>query len=444
MSTPTQSDQHREPSHDTPIAEHTDVVVCGGGPAGVIAAIAAARQGARTRLIETHGQLGGVWTSSALSYILDCANKSGIMAELLHRLQQTDAQVDPRVYDVETMKWMLERMCLEAGVDVRLHTRVVAAARDADNRLSVVITESKSGREAWAARVFVDCTGDGDLAARAGCGFEIGRESDGAMQPMSLMALVTGVDLNAVMTGGPSAKPNARPTYKIRHELERAGFKSSYQFPLLLRVRDDLCALMANHAYGVDSTDAQSITDATIRCRDEVYRLVEALRGLGGPWANLRLLATAGQIGVREGRRIRGRYEVTIDDITSGVRHDDAVCRVEFKVDVHSPDPNKSKGFDHGGYEEKSQPYDIPFRALLAADVDGLLMAGRCISGDFLAHSSYRVTGNAVAMGQAAGVAAATAALSDRLPHELDWARDLKPVQDRIEAEHAPFRETAT
>ncbi|MCY3788872.1 MAG: FAD-dependent oxidoreductase, partial [Gemmatimonadetes bacterium] len=146
---------HQEQARDVPIVEETDVVVCGGGPAGVAAAIAAARQGVKTRLIELHGCLGGVWTTGALSWIIDSANKPGIMAEITARLNQRDARRlrhdggKNYAYDVEEMKRLLDDMCLEAGVDVRLLTRVVAAGRDSDNRLSVVITESKAGREAW-------------------------------------------------------------------------------------------------------------------------------------------------------------------------------------------------------------------------------------------------------------------------------------------------------
>ena len=162
---------HREPAQDVPIVEETDVVVCGGGPAGVAAALAAARQGVKTRLIELHGCLGGVWTTGALSWIIDSANKPGIMAEITARLDQRDARRlrhdggKNYAYDVEEMKRLLDDMCLEAGVDVRLLTRIVAAGRDSDNRLSVVITESKAGREAWHAKAFIDATGDGDLGA---------------------------------------------------------------------------------------------------------------------------------------------------------------------------------------------------------------------------------------------------------------------------------------
>ena len=129
-------------------------------------------------------------------------------------------------------------------------------------------------------------------------------------------------------------------------------------------------------------------------------------------------MATSPQIGVREGRRITGRYTITTDDLLRGARFDDAICRVTFRIDVHSSDKTYRGTSKPDGLEAK--PYDIPLRSLIAKDVDGLLMAGRCISGDFYAHGSYRVTGNAVPMGEAAGKVAAIAALSNRLPNEIE------------------------
>jgi len=236
----------QEQERDIPIVDETDVVVCGAGPAGVCAAIAAARTGAKTRLIEVHGCLGGVWTAGALSWIIDSADKPGIMAEITGELERRGARAT-RVpngrnyaYDVEAMKLLLEEMCLDAGVDVRLHTRVVAAARDTDNHLSVVITESKSGREAWSAKVFVDATGDGDLGALAGCGFDMGHPETGAVQPMSLIAWVTGVQFDEIepFVGGGMSEPKMR----LFAEMERAGYAPSYGHPTLFRVRNDLFA----------------------------------------------------------------------------------------------------------------------------------------------------------------------------------------------------------
>ena len=138
----TAANEMTEPKRTVSIVRETDVIVCGGGPAGFAAAISAARTGAKTTLIETHGCLGGVWTSGLLSNIIDFQNKPGIMKELVHRLENSDAQYSAKVYDAELMKLVLEEMCLEAGVDIRLYTRVVAAYKGSGNKLEYVLTES--------------------------------------------------------------------------------------------------------------------------------------------------------------------------------------------------------------------------------------------------------------------------------------------------------------
>jgi hypothetical protein len=201
--------------------------------------------------------------------------------------------------------------------------------------------------------------------------------------------------------------------------MKRAGVEPSYMRPTLFPIRDNLFALMANHEYGVSGLDAAQVTEATMRARAELHRLVGGLRSLGGVWKDIHIVATGEQIGVRESRRIHGRYTVSTENLANGARQEDAVARVNFAVDVHAPDPEKGKGISRESVRAK--PYDIPLRALIARDVDGLLMAGRCISGDFLAHSSYRVTGPAVPMGEAAGVTAALAAQSGRLPQDIAW-----------------------
>ena len=415
---------YQESARETPIAEDCDVVVCGGGPAGIGAAIAAARAGARTRLIELQGCLGGMWTAGLISWVIEGGNKPGLMQEINAELGRRGARLGrgrDYAYDPEVMKLLLEEMCLGAGVEVRLHTRVVAAAKDEAKRLKLAITESSSGREAWAGRVFVDATGNGDLAALAGCGYDLGRESSGEMQPMSLICLLAGVDAEDVREFLCLPDEHHRGAKQgLLGEMERAGVSPSYGAPSLFHLGDRLYVLSSNHEYGLLGLDAADVSRATIHARAELHRLVDALRGLGGVWRELRLVATGSQIGIREGRRIHGLYTVTRDDLLRGARHKDTVCLVTVGIDVHSTDPSATKSYSAEN-RALTQPYDIPIRALIACDVKGLLLAGRCISGDFLAHASYRMTGTATAMGQGAGTLAAVAAKTGRLPQEVSW-----------------------
>ena len=416
----------REVARDVPLTADADVIVCGAGPAGVTAAITAARAGAKVRLFEAHGALGGVWTNSLLGYLLDF-DKPGFNQELVRRLRDRDAingeGMNGLSYQPEEMKVLLEELCADAGVKVQLHTRVAAAQREG-RALRTILTESKSGRQAWRAPVFIDTTGDGDLGALADCEFEIGRDAACPCQPMTMYALLVVKDVSAlaglihgVGNNGQHVGPKA-----FRDELARAGVKPSYGGASMFPIHGNLVLLMANHEYGINATDAAQVTEATLRARSEVHRIVRALRTLGGRWEGVQIVATPEQIGVRDGRRIKGRYVMTKEDLVTGARQADAVARATFPVDIHAltAEDNKKAAYHNAGV--RTQPYDIPLRALIARDVDGLMMAGRCISGDFIAHASYRVTGNAVAMGEAAGATAAVAASRATPPHDVPWS----------------------
>ncbi len=417
-----------EPERKIPVLGEYDVIVSGAGPAGVSAAIEAGRNGAKTLLVEAHGCLGGVWTSGLLTWILDQANKSGFMRELEDHLTSRYAvstDIDTgRVlsFDPEIMKLLLEDLCLEAGVEIIFHSRVVAAVKDNYQRLSHVVTESKSGREAWKGNVFIDTTGDGDLAALSGCGFDMGREGDSALQPFSLLALISGVTFDEISEFSRWAGDKGSASKKRLFEaIKNGGLVPSYMSPSIHPIRNDLFKLMVNHQYGFSPLNSREVTKATLQARKEINDIVNALKSTGGVWKNLKLIATAEQIGIREARRIHGLYTVTKEDLIKGARFEDAVCRVTFGVDVHSV--SKKDEESRGAYNQsvKSKDYDIPLRSLIAKDVGGLMMAGRCISGDFIAHSSYRVTGNAVSMGQAAGRTAAYASKQNILPQAVKF-----------------------
>ncbi len=431
-----------EEARRTNVAGDADVVVCGAGPAGIAAALAAARSGAKTRLIEANGCLGGVWTAGQLAWLFEMA-QPGIAREITCELDRRGArQGDSRdlyAYDIEPMKLLLEEMCQAAGIQFHLRMRATAAAKSGRG-LRAVITESKSGREAWTARCFVDATGDGDLAALSGCGFSVGRPESGECQPMTFMALASVRDAAALSRfisfwdGKSTFDTHLSATANLLAEIRRAGVEPSYARPTIFQANGNLLALMLNHEYHVSAIDERQVTAATVRGRAEVNRITNALRKLGGPWEGMTLAATCEHIGVREGRRINGLYHVTEQDLKNGARHADAVCRVHFGVDIHSTNPKANKGQEEPNIAMR--PYDIPLRALITSDVDNLLTAGRCLSGDFIAHSSYRVTGTAVATGQAAGAAAALSAQGKTLPKDLAWPEVRRALETAVRFEH--------
>ncbi|MEK3722804.1 FAD-dependent oxidoreductase [Paenibacillus sp. FSL H8-0034] len=399
----------REPEHfvqeqgrEVAIVGDYDVVVCGGGPAGIAAALSAAGQGMRVMLLDAGGCLGGIWTSGCLSVILDVEGKGGILAMIKSRLAALTA-VLPRgnnanfVYDVEALKALLEELCTEAGIEILLHTRVAAVLKEG-GRIQAVITESSQGRMGISGKAFIDCTGNGDLAAQAGCAFKVGHPETGLIQPASMLALVSGV---------PDAFRQMQ-TYEKKREfndfLSTIGIVPSNKAPTIIELPwSGLCILSVNHQFHVHSDNILDITQATISARKEINAIVRTLREKAG-WDELRLVTTPDHIGLREGRRIEGAYNLNLADIMSGQTFEDGVCLVKFKVDIHAMEPGQSHGYGNGGIV--TQPYQIPYRSLVADGVDNLGLAGRCISGDFYAHASYRVTSNAVATGEAIGFAA--------------------------------------
>lgn len=414
-----------EPSRKLQV-ETCDVLVAGGGPAGIATAAAAARAGAKVVLLELHGALGGVWTNGFMGCMMDF-NQSATDRELTRRLDLLSARC-PRtpmkpmryaanyVYEPEYMKLVCEDFCAEAGVDFRLHTAVVAAYRDASGRnIETVVTESKDGRRAWRAKVFVDCTGDGDLAAFAGCGFDFGGLEGGNDQPGSLCSVAVSPHpeqiapfvVNHPSTFDEQGRQAVFPKTAFLRELKRAGIDPSYHYPTLFMARPGIYVFIVNHSYGLPVDDVKAITAATVRARKETLEAARALERLGGAWEGFRVVATAEQIGHRAARRIHGLYTLTAEDAVSGAKFPDAVTTAHIGIDIHATtlEQNRRKAISSNGY--RSKPFQVPLRACIAKDVGNLFMAGRCISGDFIPMGSYRVTGSAVAMGEAVGKAAA-------------------------------------
>lgn len=413
---PTSARSIREPASDIPIYATVDVVVVGGGPAGVGAALAAARAGMDTLLVERYGCLGGIWTAGLLNPYFDGANKGGIATEIIDRLHQhagADAVRDwhpdrfvANVFHYETMKYVLDRMADEAGVRPLLYTHAVGAITDA-GRVHGVIIENKSGRSAVLASVVIDCTGDGDVAYHAGADYEIGRPVDGLMQPMTLQFKVRGYSW-------PPKAYDVLMRYNRPEDLAEIPFTSFAAVPV--PGEPESAAIMWTHMHRVDGTNADDLTRAVIEGRRQAQQAIRMFDAARAEFGDGQLVETAMQVGVRETRRVLGEYYLELDDLVNGRGFDDGICRVTFNVDIHVPDGTNLEA-------TPVKPYEIPYRCLVPRGLDQLLVAGRCISGSHEAHGSYRVTGNCVAMGQAAGLAAAEAVRNGIDVRQLDGNR---------------------
>ena len=379
---------------------HYDLIVCGAGPGGTAAAISAAREGKHVLLMDAAGCLGGYWTSGLMGIALDMPGKGGIPLEIVQKLlvKKRAEWVNHAsyAYDIESMKLVLETLVQEAGVDVLLYSRVTDVILK-ERRISSILADGMTSM-GFSADFFVDGTGHGKLGELAGCNYSIG--FNGYQQPASLEAVVAGVPIELWQSD------IHNPTVKQRFKkmLMDLGVNCTYPQPLLFRLTPNavLHKMAINHQYDVSANDDFGMSRATLEARQEIGRAADALASQPG-WDNFTLAQTAEQLGLRDSRRIEGLYTVTVKDALYGQRFDDAVSPVHFCLDVHDLSPDYKLPPEVKGYHFK--PFDIPMRSLISSQVDNLLMVGRCISGDFLAHSAYRTTCTACALGEAAGLA---------------------------------------
>lgn len=394
------ADTIQEPARDIPVAADVDVLVAGGGSAGIAAALSAARAGARTVLIERYGYLGGMITGAYVVAIIGAGDGHmpvvrGITTEIRERMERLGA-VRPRndpgdyVVDAEMFKWQAVEMLQEAGVRIRLHTWACAPImatdrRVGDTRVGGAFAESKSGREAFRARVTIDVTADADLAALAGCA------CDNETHDTTLGLVVEGVDQDKV----DDFRRRSPAEYEaiVVEAMEMNGGK------LPGRVR-----LLA----GVDATNAESLTEAEIRLRCEGFQALMHMREHLPGYEEARVSLTWPQLGVRLSRRIHGLYRLTDDDLKASRQFPDGIAR----MGIYFPDwgPN---------YLIKGLRYDVPYRSLVPESIDGLLVAGRCLSADPIAGNTMRLLVPCLATGQAAGVAAAIAAREGCAPRDV-------------------------
>lgn len=425
----------------SPTTIRSQVLVIGSGASGLTAAIAAARNGADTLLVENAGFLGGI--SSTLPW-LGFHDRDyrlvvkGLPLEFCNRLQAAHAasgfELDPKcgsAISVDSHWWkiLLMQLMREAGVRLLLHSQVVDTIREGD-RICGVIVENKSGRQRIEAAITIDCSGDGDVAARGGVRWEKGRTADGLVQAPTLVFKLGGVNRRDFIAGCKNPEIKYREWIapypdlwekmmkRIDHMnviicggyaalIEKARAAGDFTAPQTRVVgvklhRPDEYLVVMTRVLGLDPTDVRSLTDAYVKVYEQIPDLVNFFQKYVPGFQSAHLREIAPMLGVRESRRITGDYVLTATDLVEGRVFDDAVCMGGYHIDIHRP---------AGTWVDSHnvRTYTIPLRSLIAADVDGLLIAGKCISATHEAIASTRVVPICMGQGQAAGTAAALA-----------------------------------
>jgi len=433
-----------EPTRKTSLFGEYDVVVLGGGPAGIAAALAAGRRRRSTILIERYGFLGGAGTAAGLSTFcgLHAAVHGkheqvihGIADDILDRLRAMDGLNEPHLsvqnriqaqaYDISAFKIATDELMHEAKVEVLFHAFAAGAVTESQERVDALLVETKSGRFAIRGQIFIDASGDGDLAAWAGAPFEVGDGMGNMLYP-STMFRINGVDPHKAGRAWESIP-------ELMEEAERAGRTFPRKKPIVrpqrnpIEWRANLTQIKNSDGSAVSGIDAHQLSYGEVEGRRQCWEVFQFIRGVTPGFEGAYIVEIAPQIGIRETRRIVGEYVLTEDDILGCRDFGDAIGVNGWPVEAHIKGdvkfvfaPSDSRGFNQ-----------IPYRIILPKKIENLFVAGRCASMSHEGQSSARVSGPCFVMGQAAGTAADLALRQGVTPRQVD----VRKLQEHLEAD---------
>ncbi len=389
-----------------------DVVVIGGGFAGSATAFAAARNGAKTLLIERINALGGAPATMAINPFMRYFTRipetgetlylsRGIFEELVTAMRDAGEMIANR-FNPEWLKVVLNRKLLDAGADLLFNSYAISAEREGD-RVTTVTVANKSGQMTFGAKVFIDCTGDADVAALAGFPTRLGRPSDGLCQPMTLCFLIGGVNHELF-------EKNTDCIIPLWQAEQKKGYIKNPMDTIMVfqTTVPSVIRLNATRVIRRNPVDAWDVTQADIEAREQEVELWEFLRKFVPGCADCRILSSAVQTGVRESRMIDGEHILTAEELVACTRFDDCIAAGNYDIDIHNPE---GSGTSHYFFPD-GQYYTIPYRSLVPKNAENLLVAGRCISTTHEAQASIRIMPIVCTLGEAAGTAAALAVRS--------------------------------
>ncbi len=426
------------PEKEIEIYKSADVLVVGGGPAGIGAAVAAARQGRSVLLLEKRGFLGGNVTAC---YVENCNyflagtgfSAEGIYAEIEDKAYREFGNDNIReknkyAFSSEYLKVFLDGFLQREGVELLLHSFVNEVIMNED-RIEAVIIQTKKGAAAVKANMVIDATGDGDVAFAAGVPYEQGREKDGLCQPGTVSLRLAGADPAVLLRNGDRLSEIGR-IFKQDYRAGKTGLACKRQDLPFGRLTKGGQISYVNYAcaYGIDPTDIADLTRGEMECRRYDIEIWKYLKTHFEELKDIEIASIAPEIGFRDSRRIEGLYKLTIDDMESRRHFDDVIAVFPRFYDMLSPDANmdgdgsvEGKGYAGHIFEpvKDQRTFEIPYRSLIPVNVRNLIVAGRCISADHVAESGTRAVSLCMMTGQAAGTAAALAARDGASPDKI-------------------------